>query len=44
MRPANRYDKHATIYRAAIVRDAVIAWTRHVSKGLGVVPVDVVNG
>ena len=26
---ATRYDKHATTYRAAIVLNAVIAWTRH---------------
>jgi transposase len=26
---ATRYDKHATTYRAAVVLNAVIAWTRH---------------
>lgn len=26
---ATRYDKHATTYRAAIVLNAIIAWTRH---------------
>jgi transposase len=28
---ATRYDKHATVYRAAVVLNAVIAWTRHLS-------------
>ncbi len=28
---ATRYDKHATTYRAAVVLNAVIAWTRHLS-------------
>ena len=28
---ATRYDKHATIYRAAIILNAVIAWCRHLS-------------
>ncbi|WP_253865897.1 IS5 family transposase [Prauserella halophila] len=28
---ATRYDKHATIYRAAIILNAVIAWTRQIS-------------
>lgn len=28
---ATRYDKHAITYRAAIVLDAVIAWTRQLS-------------
>lgn len=26
---ATRYDKHATTYRAGVVLNAVIAWTRH---------------
>ena len=26
---ATRYDKHATTYRAAVVLNAVIAWTQH---------------
>ncbi|WP_347125461.1 IS5 family transposase [Microbacterium sp. SY138] len=29
---ATRYDKHAVIYRAAVVLNAVIAWTRELSK------------
>jgi transposase len=28
---ATRYDKHAIIYRAAVVLNAVIAWLRHLS-------------
>jgi transposase len=28
---ATRYDKHALTYRAAVVLNAVIAWTRHLS-------------
>lgn len=28
---ATRYDKHATVYRAAVVLNAVIAWTRQLS-------------
>lgn len=28
---ATRYDKHAVNYRAAVVLNAVIAWTRHLS-------------
>lgn len=28
---ATRYDKHATTYRSAVVLNAVIAWTRHLS-------------
>lgn len=28
---ATRYDKHARTYRAAVVLNAVIAWTRHLS-------------
>jgi transposase len=28
---ATRYDKHATIYRAAVILNAVIAWTHHLS-------------
>ena len=28
---ATRYDKHAITYRAAVVLNAVIAWTRHLS-------------
>lgn len=28
---ATRYDKHATTYRAAIILNAVIAWSRHLS-------------
>jgi transposase len=28
---ATRYDKLATVYRAAAVLNAVIAWTRHLS-------------
>lgn len=28
---ATRYDKHATIYRAAVVLNAVVAWTKHLS-------------
>lgn len=28
---ATRYDKHATNYRAAVVLNAVIAWTRYLS-------------
>jgi transposase len=28
---ATRYDKLATVYRAAVVLNAVIAWTRHLS-------------
>lgn len=31
---ATRYDKHTTVYRAAIVLHAVIAWTRHLSDTL----------
>jgi hypothetical protein len=28
---ATRYDKHATVYRAAVVLNAVIAWARRLS-------------
>ena len=28
---ATRYDKHAIVYRAAVVLNATIAWTRHLS-------------
>lgn len=28
---ATRYDKHATTYRSALVLNAIIAWTRHLS-------------
>ena len=28
---ATRYDKHANVYRAAVVLNAIIAWTRHLS-------------
>lgn len=28
---ATRYDKHAVVYRAAVVLHTVIAWTRHLS-------------
>ena len=28
---ATRYDKHALTYRAAVVLNAVIAWTAHLS-------------
>jgi hypothetical protein len=28
---ATRYDKHAVVYRAAVVLNAVIAWTRQLS-------------
>jgi transposase len=31
---ATRYDKLATVYRAAAVLNAVIAWTRHLSDTL----------
>jgi transposase len=31
---ATRYDKHAIIYRAAVVLNAVIAWTRQLSDTL----------
>ena len=31
---ATRYDKLATVYRAAAVLNAVIAWTRHLSDVL----------
>jgi len=33
-RARHRYDKLATIYRAAVVLNAVIAWTRHLSDML----------